>query len=70
MVETADGFVTAELVAINDPTAKSDPLGYGEAEDQLARSIGADLEQLFVAALRARAHPRINMAAVEQLAQQ
>ena len=70
MVETADGFVTAELMAITDPTVKTDPIGYGEMRDQLARSIGADLEQVFVTALRARAHPRINMPAVEQIAQQ
>ena len=70
MIEAADGFVTAELMAITDPSAKTDPIGYGEMRDQLARSIGADLEQIFVTALRARAHPRINMPAVEQIAQQ
>ncbi|HTU54471.1 MAG TPA: SurA N-terminal domain-containing protein [Acetobacteraceae bacterium] len=70
MVETADGFVAAELMAITDPTATSDPIGYGEMRDQLTRSIGADLEQIFVTALRARAHPRINIPAVEQIAQQ
>jgi peptidyl-prolyl cis-trans isomerase D len=70
MVETADGFVTAELMAIADPTAATDPIGYGEMRDQLAHSVASDLEQVLVAALRARAHPRINFAAVEQLAQQ
>ncbi len=69
MVETADGFVTAELMAIADPTAASDPIGYGQMRDQLARSIASDLEQGLLAALRARAHPRINVAAVQQLAQ-
>ncbi|HUA78546.1 MAG TPA: hypothetical protein VMA86_12830, partial [Acetobacteraceae bacterium] len=70
MVETADGFVTAELTAITDPTAATDPIGYGEMRDALARSIGSDLQQVLITAFRARAHPRVNFTAVQQLAQQ
>src|SRR5574340_518491 len=60
MVETGDGFVVAELTAVTHATAQSDPIGFGAMRDQLARSIGADLEQVLVSALRARAHPRVN----------
>jgi peptidyl-prolyl cis-trans isomerase D len=70
MVETADGFVTAELMAITDPTEKTDPIGYRQMRDQLTRSIGSDLQQVLVSALRERAHPRINMPALDQIAQQ
>ncbi len=70
MVETADGFMTAALVAITDPTSATDPIGYGEIRDQLASSIGGDIQQVLVGALRTRAHPRINVAAMQQIAQQ
>lgn len=70
MVETADGFVTAELVAVNRPTEASNPVGYKSLQTELARSIGADLQQVFVSAVREDAHPRINMPVLERIAQQ
>ena len=70
MVETADAFVTAELTTVTDPTEKSDPIGYGQMRDQLTRGIAADLQQVFVSAVRERAHPRINMTALAQISQQ
>ena len=70
MVETADGFMTAELVAINVPTEASNPIGFKALQTGLAQSIGADLQQIFVGAVREQAHPRVNMRMLEQIAQQ
>ncbi|MGH7120419.1 MAG: SurA N-terminal domain-containing protein [Acetobacteraceae bacterium] len=70
MVETADGFVTAELTAVSQPTAAANSVGYKSLQTELARSIGQDLQQVFVSAVREDAHPRINMPALEQIAQQ
>lgn len=69
MVETGDGFVVAELTSVTPSTAQSDPIGFGAMRDQLARSIGADFEQVLVSALRARAHPRVNVALLNQITQ-
>ncbi|MGH7057691.1 MAG: peptidyl-prolyl cis-trans isomerase, partial [Acetobacteraceae bacterium] len=69
MVETKSGFVTTELMAVHDPSEKSDPIGYGLMQKKLARSVGADLQQSFVQALRTRAHPRVNVALLNKIAQ-
>ncbi len=70
MVETKDGFVTAELAAIDVPTETSNPIGFKALQTELGRSIGTDLQQVFVSAVREQAHPRVNMHALEQIAQQ
>ncbi|MGH7080169.1 MAG: peptidylprolyl isomerase [Acetobacteraceae bacterium] len=70
MVETAGGFVAAEMMAIHSPTKASDPVGFKAMQTALARSIGADIQQAFVTAVRDRAHPRVNMKALDQIAQQ
>ncbi|MDA8052113.1 MAG: SurA N-terminal domain-containing protein [Rhodospirillales bacterium] len=70
MVETTDGFVTAELMAIDNPTEASNPIGFKQMQTQLAQSIGSDLEQIFISAVREQAHPRINMPALDRIAQQ
>jgi len=70
MVETPDGFVTAELMAIHVPSKASNPIGFDELRSALARSIGSDLEQIFITSVREQAHPRINMPALEQISQQ
>ncbi|MGH7084151.1 MAG: peptidylprolyl isomerase, partial [Acetobacteraceae bacterium] len=69
MVETAGGFVAAELMAINSPSKASDPVGFKATQTALARSIGADIQQAFVTAVRERARPRVNMKALDQIAQ-
>lgn len=70
MVETSDGFVTAELMAIDQPGKASNPIGFNALQTSVAKGIGADLQQVFVTAVRDQAHPRVNMKALEQIAQQ
>ena len=69
MAETADGFVVAVLADIQEADAKTDPLGFGQTRDALARAFGDDVENVFASAVRDRAKPTINRAAVEGLAQ-
>ena len=68
MVETPTGFVVAQLVKIEDPTPKQDPVGYGQVRTALNQAIATDLETVFADAVRARAHPRINQKLVSQIA--
>jgi peptidyl-prolyl cis-trans isomerase D len=69
MVETPTGFVVAVLSEIRQPDPKAAPGAYDQVRDALRQSIGNDLENVFVAALRARDHPRINRKMVDSLAQ-
>ena len=69
MVETADGFVVAELVQIQQPDPNADPIGYGRTRDALTQSIGNDVQAVLTAALRARANPKVNIAQLDSLAQ-
>jgi peptidyl-prolyl cis-trans isomerase D len=69
MIETADGFLVGVLTAIETPDAKSDPIGYGRMRDALVRSIGDDIETIYVSALRTAAHQHINRQVVDSVAQ-
>lgn len=69
MVETPEGFWVAVLSTIQEPDPKADPVGYARLRDGLLRGIGDDLEASFVAAVRARSHPRINRQMLQDLAQ-
>jgi hypothetical protein len=60
MVETADGFIVAEPGEITTPDPASDPTGYGQVREVLARSLGTDVDEILVQTLRDRAHPQIN----------
>jgi peptidyl-prolyl cis-trans isomerase D len=68
MVETADGFIVAVLAEIQDPDPKADPVGFGQVQQALAGSIGQDIQAVFATAVRDRAKPRINQAAVDSIA--
>ena len=68
MIETPDGFVVAVLVDIQEPDPKSDPVGFGQVKDALARALGEDMQAVYANAVRQRANPRINQAAVLSLA--
>jgi peptidyl-prolyl cis-trans isomerase D len=68
MVETGDGFVVAELTDIQVPDIGSDPVGYRQTTDALERAMGADLTAAFAAALRTRAHPRVNQQLLDTVA--
>ena len=67
MLETPDGFVVATIVAVRHPDAASDALGYGRARAALDASIADDIENGYVNALRERAHPDIDVKAVERV---
>lgn len=69
MVETPSGFVVAVLTDIQRPDPSPDSSAYREVREQLRRSIGDDLENLYVAAVRTRDKPRINQQMVESLVQ-
>jgi peptidyl-prolyl cis-trans isomerase D len=69
MVETPDGFVVAQLARIDVPDVKSDPAGVAQTSAALTRSIGNDVQAVFTAALRVRAHPTVNRQAVDAVAQ-
>lgn len=60
MVETSDGFVVAQLAAVQVPDRDGDPLGYGRTRDALAGLVGNDIELTYALALRERAHPTVN----------
>jgi peptidyl-prolyl cis-trans isomerase D len=67
--ETPDGFVTAVLTEIKEPDPQQNQTGYTEVRDRLNQETQNDAEQIFANALRARASPRVNQTAVEQVAQ-
>jgi peptidyl-prolyl cis-trans isomerase D len=60
MIERSDGFIVAvpaEIVA-SDPA--SDPAGYNQVREVLAKALGRDVNEILVQTLRDRAQPRIN----------
>ena len=69
MIETPDGFVVAVLAEIVEADPKTDALAYGKTRDALAQAMGDDIENVFATAVRERARPSINRAAVDSLAQ-
>jgi peptidyl-prolyl cis-trans isomerase D len=68
MVETPEGFVVAVLSEIQLPDPKADPVGYGQVQQALARALGEDIQNVYATAVRDRANPHVNQAAVESLA--
>jgi peptidyl-prolyl cis-trans isomerase D len=69
MVETGTGFVVAVLAEIQEADPKADPVGYGQVRDALARSMSADMQNVFASAVRDRAQPRVNRTQVDSIAQ-
>lgn len=69
MIEDNDGFVVAVLAEIQAADPDSDPVGYGKMRETLSRAVGDDAENVFAAAVRDRAKPRVNQAVVDSLAQ-
>ena len=68
MVETPTGFVVATLAEIQDPDPKSDPVGWTQVRDALGRAVGADLQEVFAAAVRDRSNPYVNPTTIDTLA--
>jgi peptidyl-prolyl cis-trans isomerase D len=69
MVETPDGFMVAMLAEIVQADPAKDPVGYGRMKDSFAKQLTQDIETTFATAVRDRQHPRINPAAIDNLAQ-
>jgi peptidyl-prolyl cis-trans isomerase D len=69
MVETEDSFVVAQLMEIQKPDPKADPVAYGRMRDQLTRQIANDLDSVYVIGLREAAKPRVNEKLLETIAQ-
>ena len=67
MVETPDGFVVAVLAEIQLPDPKADPVGFGQVQQALARATAEDVQTTDATAVRERANPHVNQAAVENL---
>ena len=69
MVETPDGFTVAVLNAVEDPNPDADAVGFGQMREQLTKSLGDDVQATLVVALRARANPKVNAAAIDRIVQ-
>lgn len=67
MVETPDGFVVAVLAKIEEPNPKDDPIGYDQVKQALAQAMQQDAQNIYAAAVRDRARPHVNEAAVASL---
>lgn len=67
MVETPEGFTVAVLAQIDDPNPDTDAIGFGQVREQLTKSLGDDVQATLITALRARANPKVNAAAIDQI---
>lgn len=67
MVETSDGFIVAIPAEIVEADPKTDPAGFDQLRTAVVRSIAGDLASVFADALRTRAQPRINQAALDNI---
>lgn len=70
MVETPEGFIVVALVGVQHPQPQDDPQDYASVQSQLTQSLGNDVEITYATALRDAAHPRVNAAALDRIAQQ
>lgn len=69
MVETPDGFVVAQLAAINTPDPKADPVGYDQLKATLSSALADDMQAIFAGVVTAKGNPRINQTVIQQIAQ-
>jgi peptidyl-prolyl cis-trans isomerase D len=69
MVNTPDGFMVAQLQAINAPSPATDPIGATQMRGELAQSTTSDVTDLFVEALQHRSKITLNQPVIAQLAQ-
>ena len=69
MVPTRDGFAVAQLLEVTEPDPDADADALAKLRAETGRTLGADIEAQFVAALRARADVRINSRMLDALAQ-
>jgi peptidyl-prolyl cis-trans isomerase D len=69
MIETKDGFIVAQLAAIDDPDPAADPAGMGQLKDALTRAVADDLEITFASAVRDRGKPELNRTQLDSIVQ-
>jgi peptidyl-prolyl cis-trans isomerase D len=69
MVETAEGFVVAQLAEIVKPDAATDKAGYDQARAAISKSISDDMANVFVGALQQRYKPQINQQGFDSVVQ-
>lgn len=69
MVETAEGFVVAQLTEVVPPDASSDKAGYDQARTAIAKSISNDMATVFADAVRQRAKPQVNQQTFDSVVQ-
>jgi hypothetical protein len=68
MIETGTGFIVAQVVDITPGDPGADPVGLGNLRNEIERQVQDDLEQQFLAALRARAGVTVNQATLRRIA--
>lgn len=69
MVETPDGFVVVQLANTEAPAPSTDPVGVAQLRTALNQSLGQDMDAVYAAALRDRAHPTVNRSMMDSLVQ-
>ena len=69
VVELPEGFLVAQLAEVVQPDPATDKAGYDQARAAGSQSIGNDMVNVFVAALRQRASPRINQQGFDSVVQ-
>ncbi len=67
MVETAGGFLVAQVAEIVPADPKADPLAMTQAQDGLKSALHDDYLQLYASAVRDAAHPVINSRVIQGL---
>jgi peptidyl-prolyl cis-trans isomerase D len=60
MIERSDSFIVAVPAEIVPSDPASDPAGYNQVREVLAKALGRDVNEILVQTLRDRAQPRIN----------
>lgn len=69
MVETAEGFVVAQLSEVVKPDSATDKPGYEQARAAITKSVSNDLAAVFVDAVRQRAKPQVNQQTFDSVVQ-
>lgn len=67
MVEVPDGFVVAQLVAVEAPPVASDAVAGQQLQTALNAALGQDMAAVYVSAVRDRAKPTVNRTMLESL---
>jgi peptidyl-prolyl cis-trans isomerase D len=68
MIETGTGFTVAQVVEVTPGDPGADPVGLGNLRNEIEQQMQDDLEQQFLAALRARASVTVNQTALRRIA--